>query len=69
MEKKRSESDDPEHRDLVSGLRGLGDRTAEAREAASFAMRGDGLSLEQRMRAALTWFKPPGTTVAAPAAP
>ena len=56
MRKKRNESDDPAHRDLVSGLRGLGYRAAEAKEAADHAMRTEG-SLETRMRAALTFFQ------------
>ncbi len=69
MERERGESADPVHRDLVRGLRGLGDRAADAREAAGFAMRGEGLSLEERMRAALTWFRPRGTTLAGAVSP
>ena len=69
MDRKRAASDDPVRRDLVSGLRGLGYRAAEAREAASFAMLVPNAPLEQRMRAALTWFTPRGTTVAAPVSP
>ena len=56
MQRKRIESDDPIHRDLVSGLRGLGYRAAEAKEAADHAMRTEG-SLESRMRAALAFFR------------
>ena len=67
MDQKRSESDDADQRDLVSGLRNLGYRAGEAKEAADHAMQAEGLSLEQRMRAALGWFKPRGVTLAAPA--
>ena len=56
QKKKRNESDDPVHRDLVSGLRGLGYRAAEAKRAADHAMRTEG-SLESRMRAALNFFQ------------
>lgn len=58
MRKKRNVSDDPIHRDLVSGLRGLGYRVSEAREAADHAMRDTGRSLEERMRTALAFFRP-----------
>jgi 5-methylcytosine-specific restriction endonuclease McrA len=64
MQRKRNESDDPAHRDLVSGLRGLGYRVAESKEAADLAMRTEG-SLESRMRAALTFFQRKRAMVAA----
>ena len=67
MDRKRSESDDPVHRDLVSGLRSLGYRAAEAKEAATHAMRLDGApSLEARMRAALAYFRPKSSACVAP---
>ena len=65
VQKKRNESDDPVHRDLVSGLRGLGFRAAEAKEAATHAMGIEGGSLEQRMCAALAFFRPKVVAVAA----
>ena len=58
MKEKRIESDDPAQRDLVAGLRGLGYRAREAKEAATHAMRLEGASLDQRMRAALAFFRP-----------
>jgi energy-coupling factor transporter ATP-binding protein EcfA2 len=66
MERRRSESDDPVHRDLVSGLRSLGYRAAEANEAAAHAMQlGTTASLETRMRAALAFFRPKRVAIAA----
>jgi 5-methylcytosine-specific restriction endonuclease McrA len=67
MREKRSESDDPIHRDLVSGLRSLGYRAVEAREAADFAMKEAGASLEQRMRGALAFFRPRSSVTGASA--
>ena len=67
MDGKRTKSDDPDHRDLVSGLHGLGYRAAEAKEAADHAMRDVGLSLEQRMRTALAWLRPRRGVVTSPA--
>ena len=64
MQRKRNESDDPDHRDLVAGLRGLGYRVAEAKEAATHAMGLEGASLEQRMRAALAALCPKTKTLA-----
>ena len=65
MDRKRGENEDPVRRDLVSGLRGLGYRAKEAREAADHAMRDGGGSLEQRMRSALAFFKPRESTAGA----
>ena len=58
MKKKRGGSDDPIHRDLVLGLRHLGYRAAEAKDAATFGMKLADASLEQRMRAALGFLRP-----------
>ena len=58
MDRKRTEAYDPDHRDLISGLRGLGYRAAETREAASVAMQAATSSLEDRMRTALAWLRP-----------
>ena len=65
MDQKKSEDDDPDRRDLISALRGLGYRAAEAKAAADHAMRDVGLSLEQRLRTALAFFRPRGTRVEA----
>ena len=60
MEQKRAEAVDPDRRDLISGLRILGYRVTEAREAAGFAMQSTAGSLEEPMRAALAWLGPGG---------
>ncbi len=68
IERRRVASRPPEssvHADLVAGLRGLGYRATEANEAAAHAMRLARAPLEQRMKAALAWFRPKTIAVAA----
>jgi len=49
---------DQDRRDIVSGLRNLGFRAGDACEAAAFAIRIQGASLAERMRAAISYLRP-----------
>ena len=47
-----------DRRDIESGLRNLGFRVDEAREATAFAFRIQAASLEERMRVAISYLRP-----------
>ena len=55
-----------DRRDIESGLRNLGFRVDEAREAAAFAFRIQRASLQERMRAAISYLRPRRAPMANP---
>ena len=61
--------EDPDRRDVVSGLRGLGYRVREAEEAAAVCAEMPDATLEQKFRAALRYFHRRSTAAGSPAHP
>ena len=69
MHRKREASrSEQANRDVLACLQSLGYRKTEAREAAAFSARKQDASLEERVKLALSWFRPKGVGSPAPRA-